>query len=494
MFIPRTDYASFRGMNALWIGFAVFAWSLGATVTALAGIAKVEDLYRENCASCHGADLNEGLGGSLVDRLWKHGDSDGAIALAISRGIPDAGMPAYGETLSPEEIRSLVIFIREKENAARRSGAPKQKISPGEPVRTRYASHVVETVVPSGLETPWALAFLSDGRKLVTERSGSLRVLDSRWNLLPEPVEGTPAVVQNGQGGLLDVAAAPDFESTGWIYLSYSAPAPGETPETKSSMTKVSRGRLSGNRWVEEQTIYEAKPEDFSKGGVHFGSRIVFADGHVFFSIGDRGVPNKSQNPALPAGKILRLLPDGGIPGDNPFSGREDGLGAVWSFGHRNPQGLAVDTKNGGIYSTEHGPRGGDEFNRIRKGANYGWPLVSFGMNYNGTPVTALTEKEGIEAPLHHWTPSIATCGLAFYDGDKFPEWKNDFFAGGLRGSLHRLRVRDGKVVEDEVVLDGAGRVRDVRCGPDGYLYVVLNAPDRIVRLVPANSGSDRRE
>jgi glucose/arabinose dehydrogenase len=155
---------------------------------------------------------------------------------------------------------------------------------------------------------------------------------------------------------------------------------------------------------------------------------------------------------------------------------------------------LAVDTKNGGIYSTEHGPRGGDEFNRIRKGANYGWPLVSFGMNYNGTPVTALTEKEGIEAPLHHWTPSIATCGLAFYDGDKFPEWKNDFFAGGLRGSVHRLRVRDGRVVEDEVVLDGLGRVRDVRCGPDGYLYVVLNAPDRIVRLVPANHGSDRGE
>ena len=494
MFLPRTDCVRIRGMNARWIGFAVFVWLLCAMETALAGKAKVEDLYRENCASCHGAALEEGMGGSLVDRVWKHGDSDPAIAIAISQGIPDAGMPAFAETLSPEEIRSLVIFIREKENAARRSATPKQKISPDESVRTRYANHVVETVVPSGLEMPWALAFLPDGRKLVTERIGRLRVLDSAWNLLPEPVAGTPAVVQNGQGGMLDVAPAPDFESTGWIYLSYSAPAPGETPEPKFSMTKVSRGRLSGNRWSEEQTIYEAKPVDYSKGGSHFGSRIVFTDGHVFFSIGDRGTPDMAQNPALPAGKILRLLPDGGIPGDNPFSAREDGLKAVWSLGHRNPQGLAVDTKNGGIYSTEHGPRGGDEFNRIRKGANYGWPLVSFGMNYNGTPVTALTEKEGIEAPLHHWTPSIATCGLAFYDGDKFPEWKNDFFAGGLRGSVHRLRVRDGRVVEDEVVLDGLGRVRDVRCGPDGYLYVVLNAPDRIVRLVPANHGSDRGE
>jgi glucose/arabinose dehydrogenase len=479
-------------MNTRWIGLWVLVCLIGAMSPALAVKSKVEDLYRENCASCHGAAMDGGMGGSLADGAWKYGESDGAIAAAISNGIPDAGMPAFKETLSPEEIRSLVVFIREKETAAHRSSAPKRTLSPGEPLQTMYANHLVETVVSSGLETPWALAFLPDGRKLVTERSGRLRILDSNWNLLPEPVEGTPDVVQNGQGGMLDVAPAPDYESTGWIYLSYSAPAPGESPDAKSSMTKVSRGRLSGNRWVDEQTIYEAKPGDYSKGGVHFGSRIAFADGHVFISIGDRGVPEKAQDPALPNGKILRLLPDGGIPGDNPFVGREDALDAVWSWGHRNPQGLAVDTKNGGIYSTEHGPRGGDEFNHIRKGANYGWPLVSFGMNYNGTPVTALTEKEGIEAPLHHWTPSIATCGLAFYDGERFPEWKHDFFAGGLRGELHRLRLRNGKIIEDEVVLDGAGRVRDVRCGPDGFLYVVLNAPDRIVRLVPAVPGSGK--
>lgn len=477
-------------MNAGVIGMVSLSWLLCATGLASPGKSKVEDLYRENCASCHGDSLDGGMGASLVDRAWKYGDTDLEIAAVISNGIPDAGMPAFQEALSPGEIRSLVVYIREKENAAQRSGETKRKSPQGDPVRTMHATHIVETVVASGLETPWALAFLPDGRKLVTERSGRLRTLDSSWNLQPEAVAGTPAVVQNGQGGLLDVTPSPDFKSTGWIYLSYAAPAPGETLDSNLCMTKVSRGRLSGNRWTDEQTIFEAKPEDYSKSGAHFGSRIVFLDGHVFISIGERGAPERAQNLALPNGKILRLLPDGGIPTDNPFAGSEDALGAVWSFGHRNPQGLAVDTKRGWLYSTEHGPRGGDEFNRIRKGANYGWPLVCFGMNYNGTPLTALTEKEGIEAPLHHWTPSIATCGLAFYDSDRFPEWKYDFFAGGLRGELHRLRLQNGKITEDEVVLEGEGRVRDVRCGPDGFLYVVLNAPDHIVRLVPAGSGA----
>jgi len=448
-----------------------------------AGAANVEEIYRENCASCHGAALDQGLGGSLVDGEWKHGGADGDIVKSISLGNPDAGMPAFEERLSPEEIRALVIFIREKEAAERASDAPKTKTLPDAPVQTKLASYTVEPVVPSGLETPWALAFLPDGRKLVTEKNGQLRVLDGNWKLAPEPVAGTPAVVVSNQGGLLDVAPAPDFAKSGWVYLSYSAPAPGDA---KSSMTKISRGRIVDNKWTDEETIFEADPALYTRGSVHFGSRIVFDGGFVFFSIGERGEQAKAQNLALPNGKIYRVLPDGKIPADNPFADRKDALAAVWSYGHRNPQGLVVDPRDHAIYETEHGPRGGDEFNRIRKGANYGWPLVCFGMNYNGTPISALTEKEGIESPLHHWTPSIATCGLVFYDGDKFPAWKGDFFAGGLRGTLHRLRMAEGKVVEDETVLEGLGRVRDVRCGPDGFLYVILNAPDTIIRLVPA--------
>lgn len=478
-------------MKARWIGMGALAVLLGISDQALAGAGNVEELYRENCASCHGASLNEGLGGSLVDGLWKHGDADSDIAKAISNGNADTGMPAFQEKLSPEEIRSLVIFIREKENAARQSGAPKPKMLPGEPVRTQHASYIVEPVVSSGLETPWALAFLPDGRKLVTEKPGRLRVLDEKWKLQPEAIAGTPAVVVSSQGGLLDVAPAPAFEKSGWIYLSYSAPAPGDA---KSSMTKISRGRITDNKWTNEETIFEADPALYSRGSVHFGSRIVFDRGFVYFSIGERGEQTKAQNLALPNGKIFRLLPDGKIPADNPFADRKDALAAVWSYGHRNPQGLVVDPRDHAIYDTEHGPRGGDEFNRIRKGANYGWPLVCFGMNYNGTPISAHTEQEGIEPPLHHWTPSIGTCGLAFYDGDKVPAWKGDFFAGGLRGSLHRLRVVDGKVTEKEVVLEGLGRVRDVRCGPDGFLYVVLNNPDMVVRLIPegAESGGEK--
>ena len=356
-------------MKTRWIRLGFFAVLLGATAPISAGPAKVEEIYRENCASCHGAQLNEGLGGSLVDGIWKHGNADSDIAKAISHGNADTGMPAFQEKLSPEEIRSLVIFIREKENAARQSGAPKTKMLPGEPVRTMHASYIIEPVVASGLETPWALAFLPDGRKLVTEKPGRLRVLDENWKLQPEAVANTPAVVVSSQGGLLDVAPAPDFEKSGWIYLSYSAPAPDDA---KSSMTKISRGRIADNKWTNEETIFEADPAVYTRGSVHFGSRIVFDRGFVYFSIGERGEQAKAQNLAHPNGKIFRVLPDGKIPPDNPFADRKDALSAVWSYGHRNPQGLVVDPRDHAIYDTEHGPRGGDEFNRIRKGANYG--------------------------------------------------------------------------------------------------------------------------
>ena len=470
------------------LGILVCLQILGST---RAGALKVEEVYRENCASCHGAEMQGGGGGALADGVWKHGSTDADIAAAIAQGVPDAGMPAFGQSLSPETIRALVVYIREKEKAFVQSGKTSAPKLPDGPVRTKHTTHIVEPVVTGGLETPWALAFLPDGRKLVTERIGRLRILDQAWKLDPKPVRGTPAVLASGQGGLMDVAPAPDAGTSGWIYLSYSAPAPDGS---KSSMTKISRGRLAGGEWTDEQTIFEADPKHYTTSGRHFGSRIVFDSGHVFFSIGERGEQDKAQDIGLPNGKIYRVLPDGKIPADNPFANRPDALAAVWSYGHRNPQGLAVDPRDHRIYETEHGPRGGDEFNRILQGANYGWPLVCFGMNYDGTPLSALTEKEEIEPPLHHWTPSIATCGLAFYNGDAFPEWKNDFFAGGLRGELHRLRLGDGKVIEDEVVLEGAGRVRDVRCGPDGLIYVVLNNPDIIVRLAPASpeSGSGR--
>ena len=464
---------------------AWIAGSLALTTFSLVGLQaksdKVNELYLESCAACHGSKFEGGLGGNLADGQWKNGSSDSDIARVISQGLPNLGMPAYEKTLSAEQIRSLVVFIREKEKAAAAQAAPPPQPKEGAAVKSLLHDYKVETVIEGGLKTPWSLAFLPDGRQLVTERPGSLRMVDA--NLLPEPISGTPKVIELGQGGMLDVAPSPDFAKDGWIYLAFADPLDAEK---KSAMLKIVRGRIRDHAWTDEEVIFQAAPEFYSPTGVHFGTRMVFDSGYLYFVVGERGGMLEAQDITRPNGKIYRVFPDGRIPEDNPFVAEKNAIPGIWSYGHRNPQGLAIDPRDHAIYATEHGPRGGDEFNIIRKGANYGWPVISYGMNYNGTPLTGITEKDGMEQPLVQWTPSIAACGLACYTGDKFPNWKYDFFAGGLRGELHRIRIQNGKAIADEIILSGLGRVRDVRSGPDGFLYIVLNQPDRIVRLVPA--------
>lgn len=460
---------------------ACIATYLALAGTLLARPDRANDLYLENCASCHGTNADGGMGGSLSDGLWKHG-SDAEIARSISEGLPDLGMPAFEQTLSPEQIRSLVVFLREKEKTAKTQASPPPQPKKGS-VKSQEHSYKVETVIDGGLKTPWSLAFLPDGRRLVTERPGALRVIDADGNLLPEPVAGTPRAVELGQGGMLDVAVSPDFARDGWIYLAFSDPLDGEKMR---AMLKIVRGRIRDHAWTDEEVIFQSAPDFYTPAGQHFGTRIAFDSGYLYFIVGERGGKMEVQDLTRPNGKIYRVFPDGSIPQDNPFAADKNAIPGIWSYGHRNPQGLAIDPRDQAIYATEHGPRGGDEFNLIRKGANYGWPVISHGMNYDGSPLTGLTEKEGMEQPLLHWTPSIAACGLTCYTGDKFPNWKYDFFAGGLRGELHRIRVQNGKVVADEILLSGLGRIRDVRTGPDGFLYIVLNQPDRIVRLVPA--------
>lgn len=464
---------------------AWIAGSLALTALSLTGLHanpdKVNDLYLESCAACHGSKFEGGLGGNLADGQWKNGSSDSDIGRVISQGLPNLGMPAFEKTLSPEQIRSLVVFIREKEKSAAAQAAPPPQPKEGATVKSLLHDYKVETVIEGGLQTPWSLAFLPDGRQLVTERPGSLRMVDT--HLLPEPISGTPTVIELGQGGLLDVAPSPDFANDGWIYLAFADPLAGEK---KSAMLKIVRGRIRDHAWTDEEVIFQASPEFYSPAGIHFGSRMVFDSGYLYFIIGERGGMMEAQDITRPNGKIYRVYPDGRIPTDNPFAAQKNAIPGIWSYGHRNPQGLAIDLRDHGLYATEHGPRGGDEFNIIRKGANYGWPVISHGMNYDGSPLTGITEKPGMEQPLVQWTPSIAACGLACYTGDKFPNWKYDFFAGGLRGELHRIRIQNEKAIADEVILSGLGRVRDVRSAPDGFLYIVLNQPDRIVRLVPA--------
>ncbi len=444
---------------------------------------KAEDLYKTHCAACHGANWEGGLGGELGDGVWRHGATDADITRSIAKGNAEMGMAPWEGVLTPDQIRSLVILIREKERDTRNRTAPAPKPDFEKPFQTRHHTVRVEPFA-EGLEIPWSLAFLPDGRMLVTERPGPVRIVGADGQVESKPVEGTPGVRHHGQGGMMEVAVHPGYATNGWIYLGFADPAAAGGPV--DCMTAVVRGRIRDGRWTDQEWIFRARPEFYSGSGVHFGTRFVFDRGFLYFVVGERGGMMIVQDVKRPEGKIFRVHDDGRVPEDNPFAGQPGAERGIWSFGHRNPQGLAFDPRDGALYATEHGPRGGDEFNLIRKGANYGWPVITHGMNYNGTPMGEGAAKEGMEQPLVHWTPSIAACGLACYTGERFPRWKHDFFAGGLGSQeLRRLRVEGGEAVEQETILKGIGRVRDVRSGPDGFLYLVLNGPDRIVRLVP---------
>jgi glucose/arabinose dehydrogenase len=443
-------------------------------------------LYAELCASCHGANQEGGAGTSLVDGIWNRGNGDDEyIARMITAGLPSLGMPAFGATLDAGRVRALTVFLREREVRAKEKGTRYAKPKQGEAVKSELQSFRVETVV-EGLEIPWGITFLPEGGgALITERKGDLRVVRD-GKLLPEPVRGTPKVWAQGQGGLLAVEVHPDYAANGWVYLAFSDPGEGGT-----AMTAVVRGRIRDGVWVDEQEIYRAPRSLYRKGGVHFGTQLVFDRGYLYFSIGERGAQDNAQDLTRPNGKIHRVHDDGRVPEDNPFVKSPGALPTIWSFGHRNPQGIALRAAGPGggepeLWATEHGPRGGDELNLIRKAANYGWPLVTFGMNYSGTPVSAETERPGLEAPVLHWTPSIAVSAVTFYEGPRYPKWRGNLLVGSLaQQELRRLVLRGDEVVSQEVLFRGIGRIRDVTVGPDGLLYVCMEGPGRVVRLVP---------
>ena len=344
----------------------------------------------------------------------------------------------------------------------------------------KHRFHLVKVV--DGLEHPWGLAFLPDGRMLVTERPGRLRIVADGW-LVPEPVAGVPEVWDDGQGGLLDVALHPGFAENGLIYLSYASP-----DDDDDAATAVARGRLVGARLEDVEEIYVALPRD--DGGRHFGSRLLFADGYLFVTAGERGEPDRAQDVGDPAGSVIRLLDDGRVPEDNPFIGQADARPELYSIGHRNPQGMAREAATGRIYAVEHGPKGGDELNLIEPGVNYGWPVITYGKSYMGFKIGEGTHKEGMAQPVHYWVPSISPSGLTIYDADRFPAWQGSFFAGALSGELLvRLEVADGKaVVEERMLEDLEERIRDVRQGPDGLIYLLTDHPDgMLLRLEPAD-------
>jgi glucose/arabinose dehydrogenase len=337
------------------------------------------------------------------------------------------------------------------------------------------------TNVAVGLEHPWAVAFLPDGRMLVTERPGRLRMV-GRDGQLSAPLAGVPAVLARGQGGLLDVTLSPGFAQDGLVYLSFAEPGGA------GGGTAVARGRL-GDRGLENtQVIWRQEPK--LNGYNHWGSRLVWRpDGTLFVTLGDRfHQPELAQDLSTTVGKVLRINADGSVPRDNPFVGRTNARPEIWSYGHRNVQAAALDG-NGELWTVEHGARGGDELNAPRAGRNYGWPVITYGMDYSGARIGYGTSRAGMEQPVYYWDPVIAPSGAVFYAGDAFADWRGDLFVGSLQpGRLVRLRLRDGRVVQEErYVIDRGERVRDVRQGRDGFLYLLTDHPKgRLIRLEPA--------
>jgi glucose/arabinose dehydrogenase len=512
-------------------------------------------LYTEQCATCHGNDLAGARAPSLFDAKWLATVDDERIVNAIRNGVPNTEMEPFRQVLNDQQIWSLVQYIRTQ--TASFVPRPAHVVDPnGLELKTAKQTVKVE-VVTEGVETPFGIAFLPDGRMLITERPGRLRILDK--GKLSEPVKGVPAVHAVQDGGLFDVEVHPNYARNGWIYLAYSEVQPGfvppppppaaaETPAAAPAAapapaagtptaqpaapgaaagaparqggagpagggggqgrgrgpqipanTVVMRAKISPSmELVEQQVLFRAPREQYTPSGAHYGLRFTFdQQGHLFYSIGERGAMQNAQDLSNALGKIHRVNDDGSVPKDNPFVGKAGVIETIWSYGHRNPQGFAWQPGTGRLWESEHGPSGGDEINIIEKGHNYGWGVATKGIQ-NGITKTS---EPGMDDPIVYYTPSYAPAGISFYTGDRYPGWKNtSLFVGGLvGGQLRRLEIADNKVTGQEVIFDQLGRVRDIIEGPDGYFYIAIqnptgagtgvglatSTPGRIIRLMP---------
>lgn len=430
--------------------------------------------YAMYCGGCHGEKMD-----MFVDRQWKHGNSRDDLFKAVKHGYADEGMPAFDSTFTDKEIYELADYMLE--------GIKRFKTYEFEekPVSGTFddagVKLTLDTIV-SGVKSIWAIAFLPGGEYLVTEKYGTLYRVDKNKNKVA--VKGVPQVLSANQGGLLDVILHPDFEKNNIIYLSYSAIR--INGDRQEGTTAIMRARLDGTELKDSKVIFEAFP--YSSTRHHYGSRMAFGtDGKLYFSVGERGrekeFPQQLDNDN---GKIHRLNEDGSVPDDNPFVNTPGARPSIWSYGHRNPQGLAVNPATGELWSHEHGPRGGDEINIVKKSANYGWPVITYGINYNGKPISNKTAQEGMEQPVQYWIPSIGPCGMTFVTTSKYKGWEGHLLSGSLRFKYLNLSYLDGnKVTKEEKLLKNIGRLRDVRVGPDEYIYVAVEEPGAVYRLVP---------
>jgi glucose/arabinose dehydrogenase len=481
---------------------------LGVPQAAAFGMGDAPDNYTKNCASCHGNDLSGGRGPSLFSPALLAERTDKELHDTIVNGLPNGGMPSFKGQLDDDQIGRLLAYLRIRSGQMAKSGPPVK--DPTNLIIKSKKQTVRVEVVASGIDTPWGEAFLPDGRMLVTERPGKIRIVDPKKpGSVAQTVTGTPTPWVRQDGGFFDIAVAPSGGKMPWIYLSYAEvlpgydkplPAPGpiakDGPQLPPAMTRIVRGQINAKgQWINQTDIFKAPASMYTPSVIHYGSRFLYdGKGHMFYTLGERGDMTHSQKLDSPLGKIHRVNLDGSAPADNPFVNTPGAIKTIWTVGNRNAEGLSYDPRTGLLWESEHGPTGGDEINIIEKGKNYGWGVVSMGLQ----PGITLQHKDGMEDPIRYYSPSIGPSGITFNTGKRYSGWNNNLFMTALTGQkLYRFEIDGRKITEQEILWDQYGRTRAVIMGPDGLLYVILqnstgtptgtgaSTPGMVVRLVP---------
>ena len=442
-----------------------------------------KQVYANYCGGCHGAELQGSRASALIKKTWKYGGDRNSILNNIRHGIPGTEMAKWEGTLSVKEIGAVTNYII----SVQAKPVVKKEIAKPLSVSTKLYKLKIEKVVTRGINTPWGIEFVDARRALISGKMGELRWLVN-GKLDSTKITGLPQVYGfDLVGGMMDLALDPEYTKNGWIYISFSHNSSNTTDKKAPGMTKIVRGKVKGHQWVEEQLLFEVHDSLKVTGGTRWGCRFMFdKQGYLYFTIGDMNRGDDSQILTRPSGKVYRINSDGSIPQDNPLYGSDNYLQAIYSWGNRNVQGLAQHPVTGVIYASEHGPKGGDELNILKKGANYGWPVITYGVDYSGKIISNDTIKEGMESPITYWTPSIAVGAIEFVTSKRFPRWENNLLVGALAfQELRRLVIDGDRVLEQEILLKGYGRVRDVKIGPDDALYVLTNGPDELLRITP---------
>lgn len=468
------------GLALLLIGLSLIALSAYAQQGA--------KIYETYCVGCHGADLKgTPAGSSLLAENLNQGTNKTAISQSISKGVSGTTMISWSNSLSPADVEAVTEYILN----SRTSPSANQHSEKHLTASTGDYTLKIEKLVTEGMDTPWGIEFTDANQALITGNKGALYwVVDGKLD--PRKVTGLPFIYGSDMfGGMMDLAVDPNYSENGGVYFAFSHNPRNTVDKTSPAMTKVVRGKIQDDQWVEQETLFEAPDSILVSGGMRWGSRLLFdKEGYLYFTIGDMQQSIQSgNNPQLPyraEGKIFRIHPDGGIPTDNPFHGKDAVLQGIYAWGTRNVQGLAQHPMTGEIYFTDHGPKGGDEVNRLKRAGNYGWPMITYGVNYDGSPITELREKVGMEQPITYYDPSIAICAAEFITGDLFSKWKNQLLITALKDQeIRRLVIEGDQLISQEVILKGMGRVRDVKVGPDGALYVLTNSPDALLKITP---------